>query len=112
MIEFRLQIPNWPLVQMTGYEPKTTYWEDFSIADSFGAAEVRDTFKRCFTDDVKQNVEYITELVMVLNWKIHQHYQSDRSLAEVYNKLWATADSWCIDNLKGKELSYFLRTTD
>ena len=112
MMELQIRIPVWPLVTMTGYEPKTTYWEDFSIADGFGAKEVVDTFDRAFTTDTKSDVEYITELVMVLNWKIHQFYEKQPKLAAVYNRLWAKADSWCMDNLKGDDLDYFLKTTD
>ena len=29
-----------------GYEPITTFWDDFSIADVFGASAVKDTYKR------------------------------------------------------------------
>ena len=56
-----------------GYETKTTFYDDFTIADRFGINAVKDTFKRAF-EEWKTNVEYVTELVMVLNHKIWHHY--------------------------------------
>ena len=47
-----------------GYEAQTTFWSDFSIADRFGAAAVRDTFERAMKE-WKCNHIYLTELVMV-----------------------------------------------
>lgn len=35
-----------PIFEMIGYEPKTTFWSDFSIADMFGADGVKDTYNR------------------------------------------------------------------
>ena len=93
------------------YETKTTFWQDFTIADRFGAAAVRDTFKRAF-DEWKGNAVYLTELVMVLNHKIWQHYESRESLARVYDTLWRKADAYACENLKGADLSYYFRTTD
>ena len=29
-----------------GYQPKTTFWMDFSIADKFGIAAIKDTYNR------------------------------------------------------------------
>lgn len=95
----------------TGYQPKTTFWQDFSIADAFGEKAVRDTYKRAFKE-WKTNKEYITELVMVLNWKIWQLYEDNESLARVYEELWMEADGWCCKNLKGEDLQYYIKTLD
>ena len=35
-----------PIFEMIGYEPKTTFWSDFSIADMFGVEGVKDTYNR------------------------------------------------------------------
>ena len=94
-----------------GYETKTTFWEDFSIADVFGIDAVKDTYNRAFKG-WKDNCEYLTELVMVLNWKVWQHYENNEPLARVYNDLWQKADSYAVNNLKEEELEYFYRTTD
>lgn len=98
-------------MNFNGYETKTTFWEDFSIADVFGIDAVKDTYNRAFKG-WKDNYEYLTELVMVLNWKIWQHYEKNEPLARVYNDLWQQADLYAVENLKGEELDYFYRTTD
>lgn len=94
-----------------GYTQITTFFEDFSIAESFGEKAVRDTYLRAFKG-WKNNYKYITELVMVLNWKVWQHYETNIELAKVYEELWEVADMWATENLKGEELAYFYRTTD
>ena len=94
-----------------GYEMTTTFWEDFSIADIFGVGAVMDTFKRAF-NEWKGNYIYLTELVIVLNHKIWQHYENRESLARAYQDLWEKADAYACENLKGEELSFFYRITD
>ena len=49
-----------------GYEVKTTFWEDFSIAERFGLSAIQDTFNRAFKE-WKEDYEFLTELVLVLN---------------------------------------------
>lgn len=34
-------------MQENGYDLITTFWEDFSIADKYGIAGVKDTYKDC-----------------------------------------------------------------
>lgn len=43
-----IRIPHWPVTEMCGYEPKTTFWQDFWIAIHFGKEAVLDTYKRAF----------------------------------------------------------------
>lgn len=93
------------------YEFKTTFWSDFTIADAFGTEAIKDTFNRAFKH-WKDNYEYLTELVLVLNWKIWQHYEKNETYARLYNELWSRADNYGLDNLKGDELTYFIRTLD
>ena len=96
----------------TGYRPQTTFFDDFSIADTFGEDAIRDTYKRAF-DEWHTNKVYITELVMMLNWKIWEHHRAgDKAKALLYQELWEKADNWCLDNLKDDDLSYFLNTID
>ena len=102
---------DWNIEEMTGYTPKTTFYMDFSIADKFGASAVKDTYNRAF-DSWKDNVEYLTELVMVLNWKIWEHYETNLPLAELQQDLYYKTDDWAMSNLKDEDLQYFLRTTD
>ena len=93
------------------YQPKTTFWMDFSIADKFGIAAIKDTYNRAFKE-WKNNHVYLTELVMVLNHKIWQWYQINETVAQVYNDLWKEADLWAQEHLEGEELDYFYEVTD
>lgn len=104
-------IKPWGITRMTGYVPKTTFWEDFSIAEKFGEKEIRDLYKRAMKH-WSFDKEYIIELVMVLNWKIWSYYKEDKKLAKLYDELWKKADEGCMENLKGEDLSYYLQTTD
>lgn len=106
-----LKIKDWNIEAMTGYKPKTTFYMDFSIADNFGVDAIKDTYNRAFTS-WKNNVEYLTELVMVLNWKIWEHYGNNDEYAEIYNTLWGETDLYATENLTGDDLSYFYQTTD
>ena len=98
---------------MEGYKFKTTFWQDFTIADAFGVDAIQDTYDRAFAD-WRNNTEYLTELVLVLNWKIWQHYEIDdhEEIAKLYNYLWEKLDKYCTNNLKGEDLKYFLEVTD
>lgn len=106
-----MKIKTWNIEEMTGYKPQTTFYEDFSIADAFGTRAVRDTFNRAFRE-WKEDYKFLTELVMVLNWKIWEHYDRNNLLGMLYNELWEKADGYAVNHLKGEELSYFNRTTD
>ena len=100
------------MAQEIGYQPKTTFWEDFRIADHFGRNAVKDTYIRAF-EEWKDDVEYLTELVMVLNHSIWLHWElGDERMAKLYDALWRDADAYALKNLQGEELRYFLRTTD
>lgn len=112
---FEIKIPRWPLIDMTGYQPKTTFWQDFSIADNFGPKEVQDTFNRAFKE-WKDDMVYATELAMVLNWKQFQ-FAKDGWIAEgemcnLYIKLWKKMDAYICSHWKGDKLNYYYRETD
>ena len=104
-------IPAWNITELTDYEPKTTFWEDFSIADAFGMDAVRDTFKRAFKE-WRDNIEYFTELSMVLNHKGWFWYERNEAMARLYFKLWEEAGLWASENLKGEDAKYYYRTLD
>lgn len=104
-------LPKWNIEELTGYKPQTTFWQDFSIADKFGEEAVKDTYNRAFKE-WKNNYVYLTELAMVLNHKIWQHYESNDALASIYDNLWRQVDSYACENLKGAEMDYYLSTTD
>ena len=94
------------------YEFKTTFWSDFTIADKFGINAIKDTYNRAF-NEWKNNYEYLTELVLVLNWKLWEHYENgNEDVARVYNNLWEQAQDYGYNHLKDEELTYFIRTLD
>ena len=31
-----IKVPKWNVKELCGYEPMTTFWEDFSVAERFG----------------------------------------------------------------------------
>lgn len=94
-----------------GYELQTTFWNDFSIADRFGLSAIQDTFNRAF-EEWKENYKYLTELVLVLNHKIWQYYETRPEIARLYNTLWAQASQYAMEYLKDDELSYYYDVTD
>lgn len=104
-------IPHWNITELNGYVPMTTFWQDFSIAESFGADAVRDTFNRAF-EEWKHDYKYGTELSLVLNHKIWQWYGKDDELALVYNELWAKIDDYAYDNYDEGTFGYYWKWTD
>jgi hypothetical protein len=93
-------------------ELESTFRDDFTIADRFGESWIKDTYRRCFKywrDDLK----YVTELVLVLNWKLWYWYEKwNMKYAQLYEDLWEELHDWCCSNLKGEELKYYLKTVD
>lgn len=110
-MEITFNVPIWNIEALCGYKPITTFWDDFSIAEGFGHGAVYETYNRAF-QEWKHDYKYLTELVMVLNWKIWQHYERNEPLAGLYNTLWERADQYAMENLKGDELTYYYQTTD
>lgn len=105
-------LPVSPAKEMN-YTEITTCWQDFSIADRFGEKAIRDTYNRLFNQWKENHTKEITELTLVLNWKIWQHYeQGNEALTQVYNELWEKMDLWCQENLKDDDLDYYYHTTD
>lgn len=99
-------------MEVNGYKMQTTFWMDFTIADKFGENSIYDTYRRA-VEGWKNNAKYMTELTLVLNWKIWQHHEKGNDdIAVVYDKLWRDCDNWCCENLKDEDLEYHYRVTD
>lgn len=109
-----MTIKTWNIEEETGYKPITTFYEDFSIADNFGIDAIKDTYKRAFSFCKDDYDEYksLTELAMVLNWKMWDHYNHNNAYSDLYNDLWIKTDNYAMENLKGEDLRYYCRTTD
>lgn len=93
------------------YKCQTTFWEDFSIADRFGVAAIKETAIHAMTEWA-EDIVYMTELVMVLNHKIWQHYERNPRIAQEYNTLWQTAEDRVFATFTGDDLAYYIETTD
>lgn len=104
-----MPLEDWNIHELCGYEPKTTFYTDFSIADHYGIWAIEDTYKRCMTA-WKDDVTFLTELVMVLNWKMWRW--SGHPYCDVYQKLWEKADEYAMKHLKGDDLMYYFETVD
>lgn len=96
---------------INGYKMQTTFWNDFSEAEIFGVDAIEHTFSRIFKYN-HSNYIYLTELVMVLNWKMWEHYDNNEKFISAYQVLWRLADRYAVENLKDEELDYFYTTTD
>ena len=97
---------------MCGYTQRTTFWDDFTIAERFGLPAIKDTYKNAFTS-WKTDVVFITELVLVLNWKML--YMDERHMTEksvMYYKCWVELSNWCERHLEAGAYEYFLNVTD
>lgn len=108
---FTIKYKNWTIEEETGYRPITTAYMDLSIAEPFGVNTVTVTahrLQKAFGGDYKE----LTELVMALNWKIWEHYQTRPNLARVYNRLWEEASAYAESHLEGEQLEYYYRTID
>lgn len=84
---------------------------DFRIAEEFGIDAVKDTFENAFKN-WKTNYIYLTELAIVMSNNSIAHYDTNKELSKVYTNLYYRVDQYCMDNLKGKELEFYIRTTD
>ena len=99
-------------LSLPGETVTTTFYNDFSIADSFGIDAVRDTFERAF-DAWKHDYRYLTNLVVTLCYKSWEHDEAGRDdFTEVYVELYEKASGYASETLKGAELKYYFDITD
>ena len=92
----------------------TNFCRDFMIAEVYGISAIRNTFNRAFSG-WKCHYKYLTELAMTLNHRLfywHEAAGANDERTELYRMLWQQADDWGYNNLKGDELSFFLRVLD
>ena len=102
------------MILPNGQETKTTFWEDFSIADAFGDNAIKGTYKRAF-EEWKNDIEYLTELVIILNLKCWYWYErGNESRSRLYSNLYYEADGRVYGIFSGDEekLSYYFNMTD
>ena len=114
------KLPACTMAAEIGYEPKTTFWNDFSIADMFGLNAIHDTFKRAF-NEWKDDVVYVAELALVLNHKglwyyyaAEQHDNDERlqAVSQTYFAMWEAVDDYAKDHFTGDDWDYYFKVTD
>lgn len=97
-----------------GQEFQTTFWEDFTIADAFGEDAIKDTYRRAF-DEWKDDLVYLTELVIVLNLKCWQWYENHNDrISTLYSDLYYKTNDYAWDFVsEDEEMSrYYFKMTD
>lgn len=94
-----------------GYQMQTTFFMDFRIAEEGGIDAVRDTFNNAFRSWKHDHV-YLTELAIVMSNNSIAHYDTNKELSMLYTELYHKVDEYCMNNLKGEELSFYIRVTD
>ena len=97
---------------LCGYTQRTTFWDDFTIAEKFGVSAIKDTYKNAF-NSWKNDVVFIVELVLVLNWKML--YMDEKHMTEksvMYYKCWVELSNWCERHLEAGAYEYFSNVTD
>ena len=116
-------LPKWTMAEEIGYEPKTTFWDDFSIAELYGDPTpihgIVDTYWRAFKE-WKHDVKYIAELSLVLNhkgcfWYNVAEEREDKRLTAIsstYFNLWENLNDWANENLNEEDYAYYFRITD
>lgn len=98
------------------YEYFTTFWQDFDVAENYGEKAIKDTAKRAF-DEWKDDVKYLTELVMIINHKCWDfYYKGANRMSELYDDMYYEYYDKALDYLEEKgnedDISYFIRTLD
>lgn len=104
---------SWTLAEEIGYTPITTFWDDFSTAETFGWEAIRETAEKCFKE-WKSNYKYLTELVMVLNHKSWYWNNKNDALMILYSSLYYKYDDKAIKALNNNKtaLNYYFKTLD
>lgn len=99
-----------PVWGIKGYTPITTVWEEISIAEKYDKEAIIKTVEG-ETEDCKDDYRKITELAMVLNWKVWTHAGKNNELSKLYEELYEKTDKKAMETLEGKELEYYYEKT-
>lgn len=90
----------------------STFIQDFLIAEPFGMAAIKDTYKRSFRD-WKHDYKMLTDLVIAVNYLCWHYYEiGNADLSELYSELYYKCRDYALDHLKGEEFQYFWKMTD
>jgi len=89
----------------------STFWDDFSIADHFGDAAIRDTYRRAFAG-WKSDYRYLTELTVVLNHKCWMWHERNETRSKLYADLYHKTNDYGKRTLKGDKARFFFKVLD
>ena len=103
-----MAIKDWKIEFLTGYKPNANFYVEFSMAEPFGLSAIANVYDRLFLKS-KDDYILITELAMVVNWKIYEHYDKEKWMFKLYQSVWDQLDSYCRHNLKDDKLDYYDR---
>lgn len=95
-------------------ELTTTFTGDFDIAELFGSKAIQDTFERSFKG-WKSQIDYMTNLAIVVNNKAWEHARTNREYAALYSNLYYVVRDWVYSEeakFSQAALDYYFRMTD
>jgi len=99
------------LTRELGIIMKTTFWEDFTLADKFGISGIEGTYQLAF-NEWQSDVSYLKELILVLNHKIWQHHETLPDIAQLYHQKYDEAYQWAKENLNDEDLQVLFAYLD
>lgn len=100
------------LFEEQGYEKKTTFFSDLSIAEWYGVGNVKETVNR-ICKEWFNDVEYFTEFIMCVNHKSWEHYERKNiELSEYYSGLYHELVDKIYNSWDRESLDYFYKITD
>lgn len=97
---------DWKIEQLTGYKPHANFYIEFSMSEPFGISAIASVYDRLFFK-VKDDYICLTELSMVINWKVYEHYDKKDWMVKLYQSIWDQIDTYCKQNLPDRELEYY-----
>ena len=95
-IEVKIERPD-QFCEMTGYECKTAYYQELSIAENFGIQTVKACIRRQLRESMN-DYKLLTELVMMVNWRYFRWMDSNPQLAEFYARVYEDLDEYAVDH--------------
>ena len=98
-------------MNINGYETITGLYGDFTGMEQAGISALNDTINTAF-NRWKNNYRYLAELAIVLDYNTLEHKDKNKELAEVYGTMLLEVENHAINNLKGAQKNYYMRTTD
>lgn len=105
-----MNIKDWNIKRITGYEPRTVWYEYFTIADHEGDYAVRSLY-RDIVGKYLDDIGLMKELAMILNWKAAEHDGKNSRLADLYKELWREIDHEIIKCFDDEDITYYLKET-